>query len=226
MYALFVNKFMRVYDYKMAQKVDYFIANSQNTAKRIEKYYNRDSKIIYPPIDLHPAKASSNKNYFLTGGRFVAAKNFDLIIKACKLAEVKLKIFGSGILEEELKQLSNSSVEFLGKVSDEELINLYGSARAFILAQKDEDFGMTSVEAQAGGTPVIAYRGGGYVETVVENKTGIFFDDLTVDSIVKAINKFKKSKIKSSDCVSNAQKYSKSEFKKSITSFVNKTLLK
>ncbi len=226
-YAAVVNHFMRIYDFKTSQKVDYFIANSVNTAKRIEKYYHRTSEVIYPPVEVERiinSKVSPKEgNYFLTGGRMVAAKNFDIIIKACQKAKVNLKIFGSGILEEELKKIANPQTQFLGKVSDEELIALYKNASAFLVSQKDEDFGMTVVEAQAGGTPVIAYKGGGYLESVIDGKTGILFDELTIDSLVKAINKLKKSKIKSSDCIKNSQKFSKERFEKEISSFIQKT---
>lgn len=227
-YATLVNHFMRMYDFNSAKKVDYFIANSKNVSQRIEKFYRRDSKIIYPPVDIPNVSAQKTKeNYFLTGGRFVSAKNFDLIIKACQKANVSLKIFGSGILENELKKLGNNSVEFVGKVSDKELTNLYAGAKAFIVAQSDEDFGITTVEAGMLGCPVIAYKGGGYLETVIENKTGIFFDKLSVESLVKAIKKFKKTKIKSSDCIKNAKKFSKENFKKEFKKFIiSKTLKK
>ncbi len=226
LYALFVNHFMRMYDYKTAQKVDYFIANSNNVASRIEKFYRRKATVIYPPVEveniINKKESSTHGEYFLTGGRFVAAKNFDLIIKACKKSNVNLKIFGSGILEKELKQTADSSVEFLGKVSDEELVTCYKNARGFIAAQTDEDFGITTVEAQAAGIPVIVYRGGGYLETVIENKTGVFFDELKVESLVSAIKKLNKLKIKGSECIKNAKKFSKENFKKEIKEFVNK----
>lgn len=223
-YALIVNHFMRMYDFETAQKVDYFIANSVNVQKRIEKFYRRDSEVIYPPVDVESITKSKIKpkegEYFLTGGRFVAAKNFDLIIKAANTAKVNLKIFGSGILEGNLRKISKDNIEFLGKIGNEDLISYYKGAKAFIAAQKDEDFGMTLAEAQAAGCPAIAYRGGGYVETIVEGKTGIFFEELTSDSIVKAINKLKKSKIKPSDCIKNAKRFGKARFEKEIKEYI------
>jgi glycosyltransferase involved in cell wall biosynthesis len=243
LYAALVNKFMRSYDYSASQKVDYFIANSNNVADRIQKFYHRDSTVIYPPVNLaneYPTKTQrqarrstdseeasfrdTNSQYFLSGGRLVAAKNFDLIIKACIKANVNLKIYGSGILENELKNLANENIQFLGKVSDEELINLYKNAKGFILAQADEDFGITTIEAQSQGCPVIAYHGGGYLETVVEEKTGMFFDELKVESIVKAINKFKKVKWNKKVIENNAKKFDKNRFKKEIKQFVSSKL--
>lgn len=231
-YALVVNHFMRIYDFKQAQKVSYFIANSQNVAKRIEKFYRRtDYKVIYPPVDVskfkHKPIISHKSDYYLTGGRMTAAKNFDLIIKACKKIRVNLKIFGTGVEEKNLKKLSkkhppaDSKVEFLGNISDSDLINYYKNARAFIVAQKDEDFGITPIEAAAACCPTIAYRGGGYLESVIENKTGIFFDELTVDSLVKAIERLNRTTIKPSVLVSHARKFSKERFQKEFIKFIN-----
>lgn len=223
-YATIVNHFMRIYDFKQSKKVDYFLANSKNVAQRIEKFYRRDSTVIYPPIETPDIKtkiADTQKgDYFLTGGRFVSAKNFDLIIKACIKANVKLKIFGSGILENELKNISNENIEFMGKVGDEELHQLYTNAQGFIVAQKDEDFGMTVVEAQSYGCPVIAFRGGGYLETITEGKNGIFFEDLTTDSVVKALRKSKKIKWSKTTIIRSTQKFSEESFKKNILNFV------
>ncbi len=226
-YALVVNHFMRIYDFKQAQKVSYFIANSQNVAKRIEKFYRRKNyKVIYPPIDVskfnHKSLVISHKSdYYLTGGRMAAAKNFDLIIKACKKAKVNLKIFGTGIEESNLKKIANKNIEFLGNISDSELINYYKNARAFIVAQKDEDFGITPIEAAAAGCSTIAYRGGGYLESIIENKTGIFFDELTVGSLVKAIEQFKNITIKPSILTTHARKFSKERFQKEFIKFIN-----
>ncbi len=223
-YSLLVNHFMRLYDFNSAQKVDYFIANSKNVAERIQKFYRKESVVIYPPVDIKENITKDleiDEQYYLTGGRFVAAKNFNIVIKACIKAKVKLKIFGSGILEEELKKISNENIEFVGKVSDEELVNLYTGAKAFIVAQKDEDFGITTVEAQSLGCPVVAYRGGGYIESVLENKTGVFFDELNIENLVKAINKSRKIKWNKKVLRNNAQKFSKERFIKNIKTFVD-----
>ncbi len=222
LYSLVVNKFMRFYDFKSAQKVDYFIVNSQNVKKRIESFYHRDSVVIYPPVELAPNYSiqTNNEKYFLAGGRLVSAKNFNLIIKAAKVANVKLKIFGTGILENELKSLANENIEFLGKVSDQNLYELYKNAQAFIVAQKDEDFGITTVEANLTGRPVIAYKGGGYLETVIDGKTGVFFDELNIENLVKAINKFKKTKWNKKGIQENAKGFSKDRFEKEIKNFI------
>jgi glycosyltransferase involved in cell wall biosynthesis len=221
-YGSIVNRFMRKYDFKRAQKVDYFIANSQEVAGRIQKFYHRDSAVIYPPIEIPDSRFQipNSKNYFLAGGRLVASKNFDLIIKTFNKLGLPLKFYGSGPACESLKEIAGPSVEILGRVSDEELSELYAGALAYVLAEKDEDFGMTPVEAMGFGTPVIAYRGGGYLESIVEGKTGVFFDELTVESLSDAIQKFEKMKFNSEDCITQARKFSSVRFKKEIKEFV------
>jgi glycosyltransferase involved in cell wall biosynthesis len=161
------------------------------------------------------------KSYYLTGGRMTAAKNFDLIIKAFNKLNLPLKIYGSGPLREELENMAEDNVEFLGRVSDKGLVDLYKNAKAFIVAQKDEDFGITPIEAMAAGTPVIAYRGGGYTESIVENKTGVFFEELTVNSILKATKRFSKVKWDSSTLQKHAQQFSYSRFEKEIYDLVS-----
>lgn len=221
-YALIVNHFMRMYDFEAAQRVDLFIANSKNVGKRIEKFYRRtDYKVIYPPITSIKYQVSSLKqNYYLTGGRMVRTKNFDLIIKACQKANVKLKIFGSGVEEESLKKLANENIEFLGRVSDKKLAELYANTRAFIVAQKDEDFGMTPLEAASYGVPTISYRAEGYLESVVEGKTGVFFDELAAEAIAKAINKSERVKWNKNEIKKHAEKFGVERFEREITKFV------
>jgi len=227
-YGLVVNHFMRQYDFNQAQKVDYFLANSKEVRRRIEKFYRRDSKVIYPPVyipDTPEVSIASHSRggyygYYLCGGRMAAAKNFDLIIKAFNKLKLPLKIYGDGILKKELEKMAGKNIEFLGKVDDKKLYELYINAKGFILAQKDEDFGMTPVESMLAGTPVIAFRGGGYTESVIEGKTGVFFDQPTPGSLMGAINKFEGLKIKSEDCILQAKKFSKERFKKEMLQFV------
>lgn len=215
-YAAICAHFMRLYDFKRAQKVTQFVANSKEVAARIEKFYRRDAIVINPPIDIPKIQDARNKKqneeYYLTGGRLFAAKNFDLIIKACNELKLPLKVFGSGGGLEELKGMSGKTIEFLGAISEEEKFRLMAGCEAFIVAQKDEDFGITPVEAMACGAPVVAYRGGGYTETVVENKTGVFFDELAVSSLAKELERLRGLKIKPEDCRKQAEKFSKKNF--------------
>jgi glycosyltransferase involved in cell wall biosynthesis len=222
--------FLRIYDYNQAQKVDYFIANSDNVAKRVEKFYRKKvDKIIYPPVNVakfRPLRGNPLKgDYYLTGGRMMASKNFDLIIKAFNELGLTIKIYGDGPLRGELEGLANENIEFLGEVNENKLVELYQNAKAFIVAQKDEDFGITPVEAMAAGAPIVAYRGGGYMESVIEGKTGVFFDKLTVDSLSEAIKRFDVSihrSIKKEDLYKQAEKFSEKNFKRQIQGFVKK----
>lgn len=209
------NHVLRMVDFKSSQNVDFFIANSQNTASRIQKFYRRDSTVIYPPVDVVSSNSAEKENYFLAGGRIARPKHIDLIIKTCKELKIPLKVFGRGFAGADVS-------DSLGEISDSEKFKLMSRAKAYIFASEDEDFGITPVEAMALGTPVIAYRSGGVLETVIEGKTGLFFDELTSKSLGTAIKKFNKMKFDGAEIKQHAQKFSKERFKKEIKEFVNK----
>lgn len=237
-FAAVVGHFMRMYDFACAQKVDYFIANSQNTAGRITKFYRRQSKVIYPPVELSPQspdKRKDNKNnkdnkdyrkYYLVISRIVGGKGLDLAVSAANKKGFRLKIAGeaAGYSTEYKKLLAKAgkNVEFLGRVSDEELAGLYKGAKGFLALSQDEDFGITPVEAMSVGCGVIAFRGGGYKESVVEGKTGVFFDSPTTSSLIRAIEKFEKTRIDPEECKKQARKFSREVFEREIKSFVSK----
>lgn len=228
LYAALVNHFMRLYDFKQAQKVTWFIANSKEVQARIKKFYRRESVVINPPVEI-PARTrsvagGSREDYFLTGGRLELPKNFDLVVKACNQLKLPLKIYGDGLQRESLESIAGPTVEFLGTVSNEERQELMAGAKAFIVAATDEDFGMTPVEAMAAGRPVIAFRGGGYLETVVEGKTGEFFNESTAEALAKTLKSFDPMKYKPEDCRKQAEKFSKERFKKEIDSLVKKVI--
>jgi len=214
-----VNHFLRLSDFKYSQNVDQYLANSATTAARIKKYYRRDSQVINPPVELpnnFPNKPAilKIKPYFLAGGRLAQAKRFDIAIQACNQLKLNLKIFGRDFSNtlEDLKKISGPTIDFVGEVNQEEKAKLYQNAQAFIFSADQEDFGIVPVESMAYGCPVIAYKSGGVTETVVDGKTGIFFDKLTTDSCANAIQKFQKLKINSSDCVSRASEFSTIKF--------------
>lgn len=222
----FVLHFYRLFDFSFAQNVDQFIANSTTTYLRIKKFYRKDSIIINPPVDI--PKLSTNHDlqsnpFFFAGGRLTNAKRYDIAIQACNKLHLPLKIFGRGFagFSDELKKISGPTIEFLGEVTQDQKNKLFASATAYIFSSDNEDFGMVSVESQSFGCPVIGYNSGGIAETVIDGKTGILFDKLAPDSCVEAINKFQKSNIKSSDCIANAQKFSKEVFEKKIKNLVN-----
>lgn len=221
-----VNHRLRLTDFLASQRPDYYLANSREVKNRIRKFYKREATVIYPPVSLvdNVGRIDLKKkgDYYLTGGRLARAKHIELAIEAANLLKFPLKIFGKTFAgyEEELKKLAGPWIEFLGEIAEDKLIDLYRNCRALIYPSEFEDLGIIPVEAQAFGKAVIAYRSGGVVETVIDGKTGIFFDELTVDSLISAIKKLEKLKINSQDCFNNAQKYSKARFKKEIVNFI------
>lgn len=220
-YAAIVNKYLRQYDYITADRVDEFIANSEEVKGRIAKFYRRDATVIYPPVDITSPSDIQKQDYLLTGGRLVGAKHYDAIIRAANQLKAPLKIYGTGRLEEELKALAGPTVEFLGRVTESELAKLYAEAKAFVALATDEDFGITPVEAMACGTPVIAYHGGGFKETVIEGKTGLFVHSHDTDELVDAIRKVGKTKFTPSALQKHAAQFSSRVFERKIKDFVD-----
>ncbi|HOZ81270.1 MAG TPA: glycosyltransferase, partial [Candidatus Woesebacteria bacterium] len=182
---------------------------------RIQKFYRRDSIIINPPIDINQdtpvlSKKGDGGRFFLTGGRLARAKRYDLAVKACTKLNLPLKVFGRDFANYlfELKSLAGPTVEFLGEVTQAEKQQLFSQAQAYLFCSDNEDFGMVSVEAQGHGCPVVGYNSGGIKETVIDGKTGVLFNELTVDSLSQAISRFQKLNLKSSDCHANASRFS------------------
>lgn len=217
-----VLNYVRMWDKLAADRVDEYIANSRFVAKRIKKYYKRDSAVIYPPVETEKFKISSEVgDYFLIGGRLAPYKRVDIVIEACKKAGKKLKIYGDGIDLARLKEMARgySNIEFLGWVDDTAKAELYSRALAFIYPQ-EEDFGITAVEAMASGRPVIAYRRGGATETVAEGVTGVFFNEQTSTSLAEAINNFDSSKFNPAVIKQHAEKFSVAKFKNEIVEYI------
>lgn len=222
-----IDNYLRIWDQCAAKRVDYFVCNSREVQKRIQKIYRQDSTIINPPVEFNRfADCNFEKqNFYITIGRLERYKNFDLLIKTFnKLGpEYKLRIIGGGSDEDYLRSLANSNIEFMGRASDDDLTRLLCSAKAFIFAA-EEDFGIVMAESLAAGTPVIAYGKAGALEIVEENKTGVFFDNLTEESIVEAINKFEGLQLDFDYCKGQTEKYSKERFKDEIFDFVSKLM--
>src|SRR5687767_12556413 len=188
---------LRRWDYAVAQRVDAFIVMTAYVSERLQRVYGRGSQIVPPPVDVArfldlPLR---DEGYFLAIGRFEAYKRFDLAIEACRRLGVPLKLVGGGVDEATLRRLSRGAphVELLGEVSDAAVGELLAGCRA-LLFPGEEDFGLTAVEAQAAGKPVIAYATGGAQETVVEGETGVFFHTLSVDALATAIDGFDPSR--------------------------------
>jgi len=218
---LYLNR-LRTWDYLAAQRVDFFVANSVTVQKRIKKYYHRDSDVIYPPVDTHhfqPRKALDTESYYITGGRLVPYKHFDLTIEAFNKMKKPLKVFGVGPEFEKLKKLAGPTVEILGRVDDAQLRELYEHAEAFIHPQL-EDFGITPIESMAAGRPVIGYAQGGLTETVIDGITGVFFYEQNVDALIQAVRIFETKTFDPEKIKEHAQQYSTQQFKKKFKQYV------
>lgn len=207
---------LRLWDQMSAQRVDHFIANSEVVKERIQKFYRRDARVIYPPVDISAySPASHPEDYFLTGGRLVSYKRFDLVVQAFNRLGIPLKIFGTGPEETALQERALPNIEFLGRVDDKTLKELYRNAIAFINPQV-EDFGLTAIESMASGRPVIAYAEGGALETVKENINGIFFHEQTWESIADAVLHFDHARFVPADVRASIEKFDAAQFKKQL----------
>ncbi len=213
---------LRMWDRAAADRVDHFIANSETVKRRIERYYRRDSEVIYPPVNIDEFSISQKpKKYFLIGGRLVAYKRYDLVVQAFTKLGLPLKIYGSGPNEKKLRAMAGPNIQFLGRVSNEERATLFANAIAFMHPQ-EEDFGITPLESMAAGRPVIAYARGGALETVVDGKTGVFFHSQTWEEIADTVLQFDEKKFDPTYIQNHAKKFSTELFHKNIYNFVQK----
>lgn len=222
----FVRK-MRRWDYAAAQRPDVLVANSQTVAERIKKYYNREAKVIFPPVDTKRFQLQSAKDgdYFLVVSRLVAYKRFDLAVQACSELGVKLIVAGTGPELARLKKLAGPTVEFRVQQGDAEITELFEGCKGFIFPG-EEDFGITPVEAMACGKPVIAYGKGGAAESVIHGKTGIHFQTQAVASLKQAIEDFNGTKWQSSVIRKRAEEFSEERFIDEIKATVEEQLKK
>jgi len=209
------------WDFDKAQKVDYFIANSNYIADKIRKYYKRKSLVIYPPIKINDFSISEKvEDYYLIVSRLRPYKKVDLAITAFNNLKLPLKIIGSGSEYRRLKKIAHPNIEFLGELSDQERNFYLSHCRAFIYPQI-EDFGISALEAMASGRPVIAYRQGGALETVVEGLSGTFFEEQTWESLAHKILRFNPDIYRPSVIREHANKFDEAVFRKNILDFVN-----
>lgn len=213
---------LRIWDRLAADRVDLWISNSDNVKKRIKKYYKKEATTIYPPINTDFFELEENKkDFYITASRLIPYKKIEIVIEAFNKLGLNLKVIGSGPKEEEFKKLAKGNVKILGRVSDEDLKKYYREAKGFIFAA-EEDFGIVPIEAMASGTPVIAYKKGGATETIVENKTGVFFNKQDVESLIKALESFDKKHFNYKDIRDYSLKFSDKRFKKEISDFIEK----
>lgn len=213
---------LRRWDYAAAQRVQHFIAISTEIRQRIRQYYNRDSVVIYPPVEtarFASVPAGEVGDYFLIVSRLVPYKRIDLAVQAATRLGLPLKIGGTGRDMEHLQAMAGPTVEFLGYVPDDELPGLMARCRAFLFPGL-EDFGITPVQAQAAGRPVIAFRGGGALDTVLPGVTGEFFDAQTVESLAAVMAAFDPSRYDPARIRAHALQFDAGIFRQQITAFV------
>ncbi len=230
-----INHFLRQTDFAAAQKPDVIVVNSRTVAKRVKKYWRRDSVIIYPPVALVDRAASlplipaKDRSYYLFVNRLNFAKHPELAVQACLELGLPLKIVGSGPMSAELQTLvKNASarastapeIEFLGAVSDDQLMFLYAHARAVLYPVIDEDFGIVPIEAMAFGTPVLAHKSGGPTETIVAGETGLFFNRLNLSSLKQVILDSQAISWRSTQIRKHSAIYSQKNFQDQILSLV------
>jgi glycosyltransferase involved in cell wall biosynthesis len=214
---------LRRWDYAAAQRVHHFIAISTEIQERIRRHYDRASTIIYPPVDIaafQPAAAAAG-DYFLAGGRLIPYKRTDLAVAACTKLGLPLVVYGEGRDRPALEKMAGPTVTFLGRVPAHELARLYAGARAFIFPGL-EDFGIAPLEAQAAARPVIAYAGGGALDTVLPHVTGEFFREQTVDALAEALAKFDPDAYDPAACRSNAKRFSTERFEAELRAYIAK----
>ena len=221
---------IRIWDTRTANGVDLFIANSQFIARRIQKVYRREAEVIYPPVDLQNYTLCEQKqDFYLTASRLVPYKRVDLIVEAfSRMGDRQLIVIGDGEQMSKIQAKAGQNVQFLGYLEPAELREYMQKAKAFVFAS-EEDFGITPVEAQACGTPVIAYGRGGVCESVIglesDRPTGVFFAEQSADSICEAVIEFEKNsdRILPINCCENAMRFSTERFQEKLLNFVKQS---
>lgn len=218
----------RRWDYGAAQHANFMIANSTEVQKRIEEFYNRESKVIHPPVDTKRFSMGNgkwemgNRNGFVVAGRQTPYKKIDLAVQACTLAKLPLTVIGNGPEHKKLMKMAGPTITFLTGVTDEQIPKYFQKAEAFIMPNED-DFGITPVEAMAAGTPVIAYKAGGALDYLVPGATGEFFSEQTPESLAQVLKNFKPEKYNHQKIAHHAENFSVEIFHKKMADFINHT---
>jgi glycosyltransferase involved in cell wall biosynthesis len=207
--------YLRNWDKAAAARPDKLVAISSEVRERIRKFYGRESEIIFPPVDVTPTrvKGVEKGKYYLIVSRLVRYKNVDLAIKAFNRLKKPLVVVGVGREMKRLKKMAGKNIKFAGEVSENELVKYYEGAKALVMPQ-EEDFGIVAVEAQRAGVPVIAYKKGGAIDTVIPGETGVFFDEQEPESLIEGVLKFEKMRFVVDNLFTNVKRFSKDEFKK------------
>jgi len=206
--------YLRIWDVSSTNRVDFYTCNSRNVQQRIRRCYAKEAQVLYPPADTSRFewKSGNSRDYYLAFGALVPYKRIDLVVEAFRDSGRKLVVAGSGPEESRLREMAGgSSVEVIGRVDSQKVVELYQNARAFVFPG-EEDFGITPLEAQSCGTPVIAFGKGGALETVIDGKTGVFFREQTVSSMLEAIEEFESREWDAGLCREQAQRFSNEVF--------------
>lgn len=217
--------YIRMWDLRTSHGVNSFIANSNFVARRIKKVYGRDARVIYPPVDTQTFNLTTTKDdYYVTASRLVSYKKIDMIVDAFnRMPDKKLVVIGDGPDFKTIKHKAGPNVQMLGYQPPEVFVRYMQSARAFLFAA-EEDFGIVPIEAQACGTPVIAYARGGVTETVVSGETGMFFKEQTVESLQRSIIDFENmaGSFHPERCRMNAERFSVARFRREFSAFLER----
>lgn len=218
-------KHLQRWDVESSSRVNYFIANSKNVQERILRIYNRNSDVIYPPVETSRFKISKSAGeYFLILSALVPYKRVDIAVAAFNEIGERLVIVGVGSELEKLKKMANPNIEFHGWASDEKLADYYANCRALIFPG-EEDFGIVPLEAMASGKPVIAFAKGGTLETVVENQTGIFFREQRKESLIDVVKRFDIKKFNPLEIHQHALRFERKVFKEKIQTYIEELLV-
>lgn len=214
--------YIRNWDFISSARVDHYVANSNYVAKRIKKYYRRDATVINPPVETARFETDNHEksDYYLLFGQLVTYKRADLAIEAFNQSGKSLIVIGNGEMKEQLLKLAKPNINFKGWLNDDEITEYLQGAKALIFPGV-EDFGIIPLEAMASGTPVIAYAEGGALETVIDQKTGILFEQQTSDCLNNAIDKFETCSFNKDELIYHASKFSSERFKQQIKSLVD-----
>lgn len=213
-------KGIRQWDRLSADRVDVFIANSKNVARRIRKHYRRESHVIYPPVrtDMFQ-KSDEDKGFYLAVSRLVPYKRIDLVVEAFTELGLPLKVIGAGSEFDTIAAKAGPNVEMLGHLDDQQVLAHMQSCKAFLFPG-EEDFGITPIEAQACGKPVIAFGKGGALETVVKDKTGVFFYEQTKEGVMEAVKQFEQMTFDPTEICEHARSFSEERFKNQLRTFI------
>ncbi|MBC8102729.1 MAG: glycosyltransferase [Cytophagales bacterium] len=214
---------LRAWDYASAQRVDYFLVNSHNVARRVRKFYGKTSEVLHPPVTTNrfAVLPSPTADYLLVVSRLVGYKRVDIAVEACARLGIPLKVVGTGPDLPRLKQMAGPQVEFLGRLSDGAVADLLANCRAFLFPG-EEDFGIAPLEAMASGRPVIAYGAGGALETVVDGVTGLHFCYATAESLMDAIQRLDGLDLDPARIRAHAARFDVSEFRKTLKETVER----